>query len=90
MSAGPFSAQTILNSRNTRFSVDSALRVYGMYLELDSDQNGMLSQQELCKVSKSVIIYHKFTAILENLEQYDYVSNYDISSFPLTTPVKYL
>ncbi len=29
------------------FSVESALRVYGMYLELDSDQNGMLDREEL-------------------------------------------
>jgi hypothetical protein len=29
------------------FSAPSALRVYGQYLNLDRDHNGMLSQEEL-------------------------------------------
>lgn len=31
------------------FSAPSALRVYGQYLNLDRDQNGMLSKQELSR-----------------------------------------
>lgn len=35
--------------QNNWFSAPSALRVYGMYLNLDKDRNGMLSKQELAK-----------------------------------------
>lgn len=35
--------------QNNWFSAPSALRVYGMYLNLDKDRNGMLSKQELTK-----------------------------------------
>jgi len=31
------------------FSAPSALRVYGQYLNLDKDRNGMLSKQELAR-----------------------------------------
>jgi hypothetical protein len=31
----------------SRFSPQSALRIYGQYLNLDTDHNGMLSRQEL-------------------------------------------
>ena len=31
------------------FSAPSALRIYGQYLNLDLDHNGMLSQQELAR-----------------------------------------
>ena len=32
------------------FSAPSALRVYGQYLNLDKDHNGMLSQEELARL----------------------------------------
>merc|ERR1719350_2337903 len=37
------------------FSVESALRVYGMYLELDTDQNGMLTPLELQKYGSGML-----------------------------------
>lgn len=37
------------------FSVQSALKVYGMYLELDGDQNGMLSKAELGRYGSGML-----------------------------------
>ena len=38
-----------------RFSAPSALRVYGQYLNLDKDHNGMLSRQELLSYGTSTL-----------------------------------
>ena len=37
----------LVRLRIFRFSAPSALRVYGLYLNLDRDHNGMLSMEEL-------------------------------------------
>ena len=37
------------------FSAPSALRVYGLYLNLDRDHNGMLSRQELAKYGSGTL-----------------------------------
>ncbi|KAK2169605.1 hypothetical protein LSH36_8g01093 [Paralvinella palmiformis] len=39
------------------FSAPSALRVYGQYLNLDKDHNGMLSKQELARVFQECLTY---------------------------------
>ena len=47
------------------FSAPSALRVYGQYLNLDKDHNGMLSKEELSKLA--------ILLVLVELEVYDIV-----------------
>jgi len=40
------------------FSAPSALRVYGQYLNLDQDHNGMLSKEELSRYSVFLACFH--------------------------------
>lgn len=43
------------------FSAPSALRVYGQYLNLDKDHNGMLSKEELARYIAEVLKSFGFT-----------------------------
>lgn len=52
------------------FSVESALRVYGMYLELDSDQNGMLCQWELAKYGSGMLSEEFVARVFEEYQTY--------------------
>ncbi|CAD7945955.1 unnamed protein product [Amoebophrya sp. A25] len=52
------------------FSVESALRVYGMYLELDSDQNGMLSPAELVKYGSGLLSEEIIIRVFEEYQTY--------------------
>jgi len=66
------------------FSVQSALKVYGAYLELDSDQNGMLSRSELMNYGSGAVMltdvfiqrvfeeYHTYTDAETREREMDY------------------
>lgn len=52
------------------FSMQSALRVYGAYLELDIDQNGMLSRSELCKFGTGMLSDVFIDRVFEEYQTY--------------------
>lgn len=52
------------------FSVQSALKVYGMYLELDGDQNGMLSKAELGRYGSGMLTDVFIQRVFEEYQTY--------------------
>eukprot|EP00392_Amoebophrya_sp_AT5.2_P014860 g15031.t1 len=52
------------------FSVENALRVYGQYLELDTDQNGMLSPSELGKYGSGMLTDEIIGRVFEEYQTY--------------------
>lgn len=53
------------------FSVQSALRIYGAYLELDKDQNGTLSPEELGNYSSAVLTETFLHRVFQEFQTYD-------------------
>eukprot|EP00929_Paragymnodinium_shiwhaense_P113874 TRINITY_DN82168_c0_g1_i1.p1 TRINITY_DN82168_c0_g1~~TRINITY_DN82168_c0_g1_i1.p1 ORF type:complete len:475 (+),score=139.99 TRINITY_DN82168_c0_g1_i1:139-1563(+) len=52
------------------FSMQSALRVYGAYLELDADQNGMLSKNELARFGSGMLSDVFIDRVFEEIQTY--------------------
>merc|ERR1719162_188683 len=52
------------------FSSQSAMRVYGAYLELDVDQNGMLSKQELGRYGPGMLTEVFIDRVFEEYQTY--------------------
>jgi len=52
------------------FTSQSALKVYGAYLELDLDQNGMLSKQELSRYGKGMLTEAFIDRVFEEYQTY--------------------
>merc|ERR1719191_1488224 len=52
------------------FSMQSALKVYGAYLELDVDQNGMLSRNELSRFGSSMLTDVFIDRVFEEYQTY--------------------
>lgn len=52
------------------FSMDSATRVYGAYLELDTDQNGMLSKTELKNYGSAMLTDVFIDRVFEEYQTY--------------------
>lgn len=52
------------------FSMESALKVYGAYLELDSDQNGMLSKAELKQYGSGMLTEVFIDRVFEEYQTY--------------------
>uniref|UniRef100_A0A7S1WIZ3 Serine/threonine-protein phosphatase 2A regulatory subunit B'' subunit gamma n=1 Tax=Alexandrium catenella TaxID=2925 RepID=A0A7S1WIZ3_ALECA len=63
----PLGAET---AENNWFSMQSALRVYGAYLELDVDQNGMLSKSELSRFGSGMLTDVFIDRIFEEYQTY--------------------
>lgn len=55
---------------NNWFSMQSALRVYGAYLELDEDQNGMLSKKELSRFGSCMLTDVFIDRVFEEYQTY--------------------
>merc|ERR1711920_308737 len=52
------------------FSMQSALKVYGAYLELDADQNGMLSKSELSLYGSGMLTDVFIDRVFEEYQTY--------------------
>lgn len=52
------------------FSMQSALKVYGMYLELDGDQNGMLSKKELSRFGSGMLTDVFIDRVFDEIQTY--------------------
>merc|ERR1712176_783758 len=52
------------------FSMQSALKVYGAYLELDVDQNGMLSKNELSRFGSGMLTDVFIDRVFEEYQTY--------------------
>merc|ERR1712061_678832 len=52
------------------FSMQSALKVYGVYLELDVDQNGMLSKNELSRFGSGMLTDVFIDRVFEEYQTY--------------------
>jgi len=57
-------------AENNWFSMTSALRVYGAYLELDVDQNGMLNKKELSRFGSGVLTDVFIDRVFEEYQTY--------------------
>uniref|UniRef100_A0A7S4R799 Serine/threonine-protein phosphatase 2A regulatory subunit B'' subunit gamma n=1 Tax=Alexandrium monilatum TaxID=311494 RepID=A0A7S4R799_9DINO len=58
------------DAENNWFSMQSALRVYGAYLELDADQNGMLSKSELSRFGSGMLTDVFIDRVFEEYQTY--------------------
>jgi serine/threonine-protein phosphatase 2A regulatory subunit B'' len=57
-------------AENNWFSMTSALKVYGAYLELDVDQNGMLSKKELSRFGSGMLTDVFIDRVFEEYQTY--------------------
>jgi len=58
------------DAENNWFSIQSALKVYGAYLELDLDQNGMLSKKELSRYGSGMLTDVFIDRVFEEYQTY--------------------
>lgn len=57
--------------RSNWFSANSAMRVYTQFMALDTDRNGMLSQQELSKYSNGSLTAAYISRVFEECQTYN-------------------